>query len=133
MVTFLTSLVCLIVGYFLYGSYVERVFNPDAHRKTPIRWSKFYSDARMENIVYGSIFAGAMRDYLRGMLLVRQKGKSLPELIGEYLGANTKQVRVVFVAGAPHFLRCYDYGRYCSINLGWCRYLFFSWKWYGRE
>ena len=29
MITFLISLVLLVGGYFLYGSYVERVFGPD--------------------------------------------------------------------------------------------------------
>lgn len=47
-------------------------------------------------IVFGSIFAGAVHDYLSGMLSVRKKGKSLPELIGEYLGVNTKQVMTIF-------------------------------------
>lgn len=35
MITFVTSLILLVVGYFLYGSFVERVFRPDALRKTP--------------------------------------------------------------------------------------------------
>ncbi len=35
MITFLISLVLLVGGYFLYGSYVERVFGPDKNRKTP--------------------------------------------------------------------------------------------------
>jgi carbon starvation protein CstA len=35
MITFLIALGALLVGYFLYGSYVERVFAPDATRQTP--------------------------------------------------------------------------------------------------
>ena len=47
-------------------------------------------------IVLGSIFAGAVHDYLSGMLSMRHDGESLPELIGRYLGVTTKQVMRVF-------------------------------------
>ena len=47
-------------------------------------------------IVLGSIFAGAVHDYLSGMLSMRHEGESLPELIGRYLGVTTKQVMRVF-------------------------------------
>ena len=47
-------------------------------------------------IVLGSIFAGAVHDYLSGMLSLRNSGESLPELIGRYLGLPTKQVMRVF-------------------------------------
>lgn len=35
MITFVTSLVLLFLGYFIYGSFVERVFGADANRPTP--------------------------------------------------------------------------------------------------
>ena len=35
MITFIIALLVLVGGYFLYGSYVERVFGPDKTRKTP--------------------------------------------------------------------------------------------------
>ena len=41
-------------------------------------------------ITFGCIFAGAMHDFLSGMMSLRMKGQSLPELIGEYLGNKTK-------------------------------------------
>ena len=47
-------------------------------------------------IVLGSIFAGAVHDYLAGMLSLRNGGESLPELIGRYLGLTTKQVMRAF-------------------------------------
>ncbi len=47
-------------------------------------------------IVLGSIFAGAMHDYMSGMLSLRHNGESLPELIGRYLGTATKQIMRVF-------------------------------------
>jgi len=47
-------------------------------------------------IVFGCIFAGAVHDYLSGMMSVRKGGVGLPELIGEYLGNGTKKVALVF-------------------------------------
>lgn len=47
-------------------------------------------------IVFGCIFAGAVHDYLSGMLSVRHGGAGLPELIGIYLGGKTKKVMLVF-------------------------------------
>jgi carbon starvation protein CstA len=35
MITFLVCLTVLLIGYFVYGKYVERVFKPDFNRKTP--------------------------------------------------------------------------------------------------
>ena len=35
MFSFLISLAALVVGYFLYGRFVEKVFGPDPSRKTP--------------------------------------------------------------------------------------------------
>ena len=47
-------------------------------------------------IVLGCIFAGATHDYLSGMLSMRNDGAGLPELIGKYLGKNTKNLMLVF-------------------------------------
>jgi len=47
-------------------------------------------------IVLGCIFAGAVHDYLSGMLSVRHGGAGLPELVGSYLGNGTKKVMLVF-------------------------------------
>ncbi|MCQ2320502.1 MAG: carbon starvation protein A [Bacteroidales bacterium] len=47
-------------------------------------------------IVLGSIFAGAVHDYLSGMISLRNKGCSLPEIHGEYLGVNVRQIMRVF-------------------------------------
>ncbi len=47
-------------------------------------------------IVLGSIFAGAMHDYLSAMISLRHNGESLPEIIGHYLGTGTKQVMRTF-------------------------------------
>ncbi len=47
-------------------------------------------------IVLGCILAGAMHDYMSGMLSIRHKGAGLPELVGQYLGLPTKRVMLVF-------------------------------------
>jgi len=47
-------------------------------------------------IVFGCIFAGAVHDYLSGMLSVRHSGANLPDLVGTYLGKTTKTVMLVF-------------------------------------
>lgn len=48
-------------------------------------------------IVLGSIFAGAVHDYLSGMVSLRNDGCALPEIIGRYLGRGTRVVVLVFV------------------------------------
>ncbi|MDH5251512.1 MAG: carbon starvation protein A, partial [Cyclobacteriaceae bacterium] len=35
MITFLTAIIVLILGYFIYGRIIERVFKFDNERKTP--------------------------------------------------------------------------------------------------
>ena len=150
MITFIIALLVLIGGYFLYGSYVERLFGPDKNRKTPAltmedgvdfiplpTWKIFmiqflniaglgpifgaimgakFGTASYLWIVLGTIFAGAVHDYLSGMLSLRHNGESLPEIIGRYLGLPTKQlmrgftvvlmilVGAVFVAGPAGLL-----------------------------
>lgn len=47
-------------------------------------------------IVFGCIFAGAVHDYMSGMLSVRNRGASVPELVGEYMGMSARQVMRVF-------------------------------------
>lgn len=43
-------------------------------------------------IVFGTIFAGAVHDYLSGMLSLRSNGASLPEIVGDQLGKSIKNV-----------------------------------------
>ena len=47
-------------------------------------------------ITVGSIFFGAMHDYMSGMLILRHDGRTLPEVIGYYLGNNVRQAARVF-------------------------------------
>ena len=47
-------------------------------------------------IVFGCIFAGAVHDYMSGMLSIRNGGANLPDIIGKYLGKGPKQVMLIF-------------------------------------
>lgn len=42
-------------------------------------------------ITFGGIFVGAMHDYLSGIILLRNDGLSLPEIVGRYLGGGMRQ------------------------------------------
>lgn len=67
-------------------------------------------------IVFGSIFAGGVHDYIAGMISLRNDGASLAEIHGKYLGKGVKQfmraflvvlmvvVGVVFVVGPAGLL-----------------------------
>src|SRR5574344_2229087 len=47
-------------------------------------------------IIFGCIFAGAVHDYMSGMLSIRNNGAGLPDLVGEYLGKGTKTFILAF-------------------------------------
>ena len=131
MITFTVSLFCLLLGYLLYGTVVERVIKPNKDAKMPCyekqdgvdymplpAWRVFliqflniagtgpifgaimgilYGPAAYLWIVLGCIFAGAVHDYLCGMICIRQGGVSLPEIIGNELGNG---MRIVMRVGA---------------------------------
>ena len=42
-------------------------------------------------ITFGGIFVGAMHDYISGIILLRNDGLSLPEIVGRYLGRGMQQ------------------------------------------
>lgn len=46
-------------------------------------------------IVLGTIFAGAVHDFIAGMISLGHNGESLPQIIGRYLGRNAKRVFIV--------------------------------------
>lgn len=77
-------------------------------------------------IVLGCIFAGAVHDYLSGMLSMRNGGAGQPELIGRYLGQPTKKVMLVFsvfllmMVGAVFvYSPALILGKMCSDDLSW--------------
>ena len=45
-----------------------------------------YGPAAFLWIVFGCIFIGAVHDYFAGMLSLRSNGRSIPEIVGQYLG-----------------------------------------------
>ena len=47
-------------------------------------------------IVLGCIFAGAVHDYMVGMMSVRRGGVGVPELVGDYMSKATKVVMLIF-------------------------------------
>lgn len=55
-----------------------------------------YGPAAFLWIVFGTIFAGAVHDYMSGMLSLRSGGASLPEIVGKELGGGVKTVMRVF-------------------------------------
>lgn len=47
-------------------------------------------------IVFGTIFAGAVHDFISAMISMRSNGASLPEIVGDELGTTVKNVMRVF-------------------------------------
>ena len=47
-------------------------------------------------IVFGTIFAGGVHDFLSGMISIRHRGSSISEIVGIYLGKGMKTVMRVF-------------------------------------
>ena len=129
MISFIVSLVALVLGYIVYGAIVERVMRPDGRETPAVRladgvdfvalptWKVFmiqflniagtgpifgaimgmwFGPAAYLWIVLGCIFAGAVHDFMSGMLSLRHDGANLPTLIGKYLGNGTRNVMLVF-------------------------------------
>lgn len=150
MLWFFFCILVLIVGYFVYGKVIEKIFVINPNKTTPaytmadgvdyVPMSKnkiwliqllniagtgpifgpilgaLYGPVAMLWIVFGCIFAGAVHDYMCGMLSVRNGGASMPYLSGKYLGAGVKHfvnliavvllllVGVVFVASPAQLM-----------------------------
>ena len=129
MISFIISLVALVLGYVIYGAIVERVMRPDDRETPAVRlsdgvdyvalptWKVFmiqflniagtgpifgaimgmwFGPAAYLWIVLGCIFAGAVHDFMSGMLSMRHDGANLPTLIGKYLGVGARNVMLVF-------------------------------------
>ena len=126
MYTFLSGIALLIIGYFTYGKFIEKLFGIKPNRPTPayvnsdgvdyvpMNVSKnsliqllniagtgpifgpimgaLYGPVAFIWIVIGCIFAGAVHDYLTGMISIRNRGAHLPELASRFLGKIMKHV-----------------------------------------
>lgn len=132
MITFIVAIVALVLGYVIYGKFIDKFFGADSNRPTPAvehpdgidykvlsPWRIFiiqflniaglgpifgailgaaYGPVAYLWIVLGCIFMGAAHDYMSGMLSIRNSGKSLPDIVGQYLGKNIKKVMIFFTA-----------------------------------
>lgn len=125
MILFFLSCLALILGYVLYGAFVEKVWgithaktpalqHPDGVDYIPMPTYKIfliqflniaglgpvfgallgaiYGPVCLLWIVFGCIFAGAVHDYLSGMLSLHHDGKSLIFLFETYFGKHVKYV-----------------------------------------
>ncbi|HIV74300.1 MAG TPA: carbon starvation CstA family protein [Pseudogracilibacillus sp.] len=126
MITFLVSIALLIIGFLVYGTFIDKMFEPNDNRKTPAYAKNDGVDYVPMNkhknaliqllniagtgpifgpimgalfgpiafiwIVVGSIFAGAVHDYLTGMISIRNRGAHIPELAGKFLGTVSKHI-----------------------------------------
>ncbi|NEW80888.1 MAG: carbon starvation protein A [Mariniphaga sp.] len=126
MITFTLSILVLLLGYFFYSRYLEKIAGIDPKRETPAYkltdgvdyvpmpwWRVFliqflniaglgpifgavagamWGPVAFLWIVLGSIFAGGVHDYFSGMLSIKHNGLSITEIVGIYLGRNTKQI-----------------------------------------
>ncbi|MBQ7698694.1 MAG: carbon starvation protein A [Paludibacteraceae bacterium] len=50
----------------------------------------FFGPSAFLWIVFGTIFAGGVHDYLSGMMSIRKRGASLPDIVGSELGSGIK-------------------------------------------
>jgi carbon starvation protein CstA len=130
MITFLLSILALILGYLVYGTFVEKIFGIDNTRATPattkadgvdyvaMKWPKIFliqflniaglgpifgaiagavwGPVAFVWIVFGAIFAGAVHDYISGMMSLRMNGLSIHAIVGKYLGNGVKQFMSLF-------------------------------------
>lgn len=129
MITFFVCLFILIIGFVIYGKFVESVFKP-TDKPTPAiahedgvdyiplpTWKVFmiqllniaglgpifgaiagalWGPVVFFWIVIGTIFSGAVHDYLSGMISLRHNGASISEVVGMYLGDKMKTIMRIF-------------------------------------
>lgn len=131
MLVYLGGILLLIVAYFTWGKFVERVIGVNSKNTTPAytvadgvdyvplpTWKVYliqllniaglgpifgalqgalWGPAAYLWIIFGCIFGGAVHDFVAGMMSLRHKGASLPELHGIYLGNVIKNIMRVFI------------------------------------
>lgn len=131
MLSLLGGIALLLVGYWVYGRYIEKNFQIEPDRQTPAevlrdgmdfvpmpKWKNaiiellniagtgpifgpimgaLYGPIAYVWIVLGCIFAGAVHDYMIGMISLRNDGAHLPELASKYLGRPVRHVVNIFI------------------------------------
>lgn len=130
MTVFLLGFVILIVGYFVYGKIMAKIFGVDEQRAVPSQrhydgvdyvplstprnaliqllniagtgpvfgpiLGALFGPVAFIIIPIGNIFAGAVHDFMIGMISVRNKGSHIPELSGRFLGRPMRYVVNIF-------------------------------------
>ncbi len=129
MISFFVCLAILIVGFFIYGKFTEKVFDSDDRKPPALSMTDGVDYVPMSTprvfliqllniaglgpifgalagacwgpsvflwITLGTIFGGAVHDYMIGMMSMRHKGASVSELTGIYLGNGMRQVMRIF-------------------------------------
>jgi carbon starvation protein CstA len=128
--SFIFSIIALIVGYFIYGKFVDGLFGSNEAAITPanrladgvdyvkLDWKKafliqflniagtgpifgaiagaMWGPVAFLWIVFGCIFAGAVHDFLIGMMSLRDDGATIAEIVGKYLGLSARNFMRVF-------------------------------------
>lgn len=126
MITLFTAIILLIIAYFTYGKFIEKLFGPSDKRQTPAVsqndgvdylpmhkqknaliqllniagtgpifgpiMGALFGPVAFLWIVIGSIFAGAVHDYLTGMISIRNRGAHIPQLAGKFLGSFSRHI-----------------------------------------
>ena len=129
MISFFVCFAILIIGYFVYGKVVEKVFGPD-DRETPAvaledgvdyvvlpEWRIFmiqllniaglgpiwgavggamWGPSVFLWITFGTLFAGGVHDFASGFMSMRNKGMSISEVCGNYMGNVMRNIMRVF-------------------------------------
>ena len=130
MFSFVLSFCALIVGYLIYGKFVDKIFGPDPSRTAPAlskcdgvdfvpmpTWKVFmiqflniagtgpifgaimgakFGPSCYLWIVFGCIFAGAVHDYMIGMMSMHSGGLSVPNIVGYVMGRTSKRIMLAF-------------------------------------
>ena len=132
MISFTICLSILIIGYFVYGKIIEKIFGINPENITPayrlkdnvdfvpmssfkvfiiqflniaglgpifgaIMGAKFGTGSFLW-ITFGTLFIGAVHDYIPGMISLRKNGETLPEIHGMFLGKWVKEfMRIIMI------------------------------------
>lgn len=131
MLYFTVATLLLVLGYFVYGTFTEKVFGASSERRTPAVkyndgldfvplpvWKIFliqflniaglgpvfgailgaiYGPVCLLWIVFGSILAGGVHDYMTGMFSVRFKGCTMDYLVGKVLNKHFASLFMIFL------------------------------------
>lgn len=130
MLVYVGGIILLIVAYFTYAKYLEKVVGVNQDRKTPAftktdgvdyvpmaTWRVYliqllniaglgpiygavqgalWGPTAYLWIIFGCIFAGAVHDFVSGMISLKHEGGTIAEIHGLYLGKTIQQIMRVF-------------------------------------